>query len=236
MIQIGVATVRFSYAPLEESEFRRLGLSLFEAASAEAQARLRLDNVRVILEVREGSVRARTKIFAAAVSVSAFLSQYGSIRQGSEYLAKDVMTAGRAIISHVSEEAGVAPNDIISSRRSATLTRRIRHVVEKVESGKLSTDEATNRLVRLLDPHGEGAVLPDLLAQIDREVRAFRPSPVRRRPDAEQAPFPLTVVERYRATNGVKAVEPRLPSERPHKPKSLRVYVGPDDRIRVEEE
>lgn len=170
MIQIGVATVHFRYPRLSDKQLRILAGELFETAEIGSRDFLRIPGIDPILELEEASLRARTKLFASAAGVATFLNFYGGIREGGEYLARDVLSAATYIIEAVPERAGVSPDDVITSRRSPTLSRRIESLFRKVQHGQLNPERATEQLLRLLDPDNEGVISEPLEEQIRDEV------------------------------------------------------------------
>src|SRR5882762_4544977 len=100
MIQLGVATIHFSYRKCDDAELQRLGLSFFEIAE-NAVHRFVPFSADVIVEIEQASLKVRSKIVAAALSVGAFLSQYGSIREGASYLSKDIRSAADFVIENI---------------------------------------------------------------------------------------------------------------------------------------
>src|SRR5437660_11488647 len=100
MIQLGIATIHFTYPKCDDAELQRLGLSFFEIAE-NAVHKLVLFKANVIVEIEQASLKVRSKIFAAAVTVGAFLSQYGSIREGASYLSRDIRSAAAFAIEKI---------------------------------------------------------------------------------------------------------------------------------------
>lgn len=170
MIQLGVATVHLQYRKVDEPELRRLAVMLFEYAEGEVRQRLRVEHTSVVMEVEEGTLKIRTKIIAGAIAVGTFLGNYGSIREGAVALGKDVYTVGKFLVEHIPERVGADPGDLISTHRSATLTRRIEKIVHDVERGQLDADEAVDRLVRLLEVDQNVAGEPKLVESLKRDV------------------------------------------------------------------
>jgi hypothetical protein len=238
MIQIGVATVRFHYQRVDDQEFRQLGVSLFDVANSEATTLLSMQGAQVVLELEEGTLRVRTRLLVTATGLAAFLSSYGSIRQGAEYLAKDVMRAASAIISRVTDRAGIPPQAVIRSRRSATLTWRLRHILGQLERGEVTADETTKRIVHLLDPDAEDAIPESLIARIASEVGDVPRSAPDRRAFEVQETMPLTVVEWYADEPGPATVLSTTRKEHPLPGRRLRIYmenVGGRPRLRIEQ-
>jgi hypothetical protein len=241
VIQLGVATVRFRYPTVTNEELRRLSVSIYEAATETVRRGPTFGDMQIVLDVEEGSIRARSKLLVTAIAVGMFLEHYGGIREGAEYLARDVMTVGSWIIDRVVQEAGVSHEGIISSRRSATLARRIRGIIAKVESGELTGDVATRRITELLDPDGEGAIPTSLVdtSLVDRVVADASRTSERRRPHESTAPqihIPLQIIEEYSDDSRVTALINAQPLERPRKPRHVRIYTDLDGRLHVVED
>jgi hypothetical protein len=236
MVQVGVVTVRMNYERLDEEHMAALALRLFTAAEDVVLTRLRHLEPRVEVELEEGSLKVRTRILATAGLVGTFLSNYGSIRQGAESLASDVMSVSSAVVHKVTELAGVSPKDVLRSVRSATLTRRIRYVVDQVDNGKLSADSGAKRIIELLDPDKQGALSPELLTSIKAEIDTAHAQVLPQFPH-DPTPVPSAVIEEYTPI-AVASSHHTHPAETPEKPRRLRVFrdQGGRGRVRVVEE
>src|SRR6266404_5620608 len=132
MVELGLISIHFRYPKITDAELRRLALYIFEISEKGARELISID-ADVVVDVEEASIRARSKIVAGAIVVGGFLSQYGSIRQGAAYLAEDLYTAGDFIIKTVKHQLEVPSSEVIATRRSATLSRRVRRIFEAVE-------------------------------------------------------------------------------------------------------
>src|SRR5712691_9112203 len=168
MAQLGVVTIHFEYPKVTDTEVRRLAVSFFEISENAVREFIPLD-AAVVVDLEQCSLKARTKIFAGLITVGTFLSQYGSVRQGAIDLAHDVKMAGDFIIEKIEHQVAVAPSGVIATRRSATLSRRIKHIFDEVESGRINSDEAMRQLIRVLDPDSEGPLPPKLIEGLKRE-------------------------------------------------------------------
>src|SRR5437016_2151922 len=127
MAQLGVVTIHFEYPMVTDEELRRLAVIFFEISEHGVREFIPLD-AAVVVDVEQASLKVRTKIVTGAIAVGAFLSHYGSVRQGAIDLAHDVKMAGEFILEKIEHQVPVPPSDVIATRRSATLERRIRHI------------------------------------------------------------------------------------------------------------
>lgn len=182
MINLGVATVRFAYPRLADEELAQLALALFDVAEASAREFIRIRDVQTVLELEEGSLKARSRYFGRAAAVAAFLVAYGEIREGADYISRDVLAAGKFVIEHLPEKAGVSKEEVISARRSPTLQRRIEGIMLDVEIGEITAEEGTRRLVKLLDPEDEGVLPPHLIGDLQHDLRRVQERSELRRP------------------------------------------------------
>lgn len=172
MTELGFATVRFRYPQLTDAELRELALRLFDIAERGAREHIRIPGVETSLELEEGSLTARTRFMAYAAGVVTFLNFYGGIREGADYVARDVLAAGKYVVEHLPAAAGVQEKDVVSSRRSPTLSRRVERILRAVEEGQINAEEGTRRVVRLLEPEDDAAVPPELVNTWEAELNA----------------------------------------------------------------
>ena len=233
MIQLGVATIHFTYRKCDDAELQRLGVSFFEIAE-NAVHKLVPFKADVIVEIEQASLKVRSKIFAAAVSVGAFLSQYGSIREGASYLSRDIRSAADFVIEKIERSAGVRSSDVIAKRRNPTLARRIKRVFEEVECGRIDSEEAMQQLVTILDPDAEGAVTPELIEDLKEEVAStHRNRKPRTSTLPEQQPIPYVRWREPTSEIPRKGLPPS-PREKPLRPRRLRI-TREDGQIKIDE-
>jgi hypothetical protein len=233
MIQLGVATIHFTYPKCDDAELQRLGLSFFEIAE-NAVHKLVPFKADVIVEIEQASLKVRSKIVAAAVTVGAFLSQYGSIREGASYLSRDIRSAADFAIEKIEHSVGVRSSDVIAKRRNPTLARRIKRVFEEVERGRIDSEEAMQQLVTILDPDAEGAVTPKLIEDLKGEVAStHRNRKTRTSTFPEQQPIPY-VRWREPTSEIPRKKLPPSPREKPLRPRRLRI-TREDGQIKIDE-
>jgi len=212
MAQLGVVTIHFEYPKVTDTELRRLAVSFFEISENAVREFIPLD-AAVVVDLEQASLKARTKIVAGVITVGTFLSQYGSVRQGAIDLAHDVRMAGDFIIEKIEHQVAVPPSDVIATRRSATLSRRIRHIFDEVESGRINSDEAMRQLIRVLDPDSEGPLPPEVIEGLKREIEAAR--------DRSQETVAV-LAERSKSQTPRRDPRP-ITREKPLRPRRLRI-------------
>jgi hypothetical protein len=218
MIELGVATVHFRYPRVSDDELNRLASRMFDVAELAAQEFIRVHDVETILELEEGTLKARSRYRAPAIALGAFLAAYGSIREGADYVARDVLAAGKFVVTHLPKKAGASEESVISSRRSATLQRRIEGVFREAAVGKISPEEGTARVMRLLESENDSALPPELVD--DFQDNLYRIHKTRQlRSEQESA---LSVEQAYLSPLG-----PQLPKEIPSKLPFRREYPDP---------
>jgi len=212
MAQLGVVTIHFEYPKVTDTELRRLAVSFFEISENAVREFIPLD-VAVVVDLEEASLKVRTKIVAGAIAVGTFLSNYGSVRQGALDLAHDVKMAGDFIIEKIEHQVGVPRSDVIATRRSATLSRRIRHIFDEVESGRINSDEAMRQLIGVLDPDSEGPLPPELIDGLKREIEAAR----------QHDQQTVTALSEKPKSQSPRREPPPIPREKALRPRRLRI-------------
>jgi hypothetical protein len=222
MVEIGTLIIHFVYPKVEEDELHRIGSLLFQIAEDGVRKFISID-ANVVLDLEDGTLKARTKVFLRNAAVA--LLMYGGLRQAADYLANDLNKAGNFIFRKTEDRLGVPSSNVITRRRYATLNQKIKRIFEDVENRRITPDQAMDALVKILDLDSEGGVPPEVIEELQKEVRAAH----------QIAPLQPTPPARTRA------VRPRFPRqehpvlrERPLKPRRVRIQ-RIDGQIMIDE-
>lgn len=117
--------------------------------------------------IEDGSIKVR--VLATIGAVLLFLSQYGSIRSGADYLYKD-LRAGFSVIKDQLEQTGLFGDEVCVQRRVGVIGKIDQALVE-FEEGRMSRQQCVDRLVRLFEIINESEqrqeIIPALVEYID---------------------------------------------------------------------
>jgi hypothetical protein len=138
-----------------ESRLDAAGEHLLLFAETAAQhyyaERYRQFGITIAVRIEIGSTWVRITVLASTLSI---LAQYGSIREGVDYLIKDSQNLARLILPHVPESLGIAPQTPEYHQRRHGLPGRLHRLFTQVERGELSAKEATAQAMMLLEDEG----------------------------------------------------------------------------------
>jgi hypothetical protein len=161
-------------------------LKFAENAAREYYAE-RYDQLGIAITVRVEIGSTRVWITVKALG-KAFLL-YAAIRQGTDYLIQDSQNLARLVIPRIPAALKIPPQRPEYHSRRLGLPGQLHRLFEKVQSGELSSDEATNRAVLLFQRDEEDLVreVPALKDRLASEFRKLEPSTLR--PPGEQRSY-----------------------------------------------
>lgn len=114
-----------------------------------AQANLLgFENPEIHVWVEQGSLSYKAKIIIGLNMFYAAVSGYGGFIDGVEKIYEH----SNKVINYVNEKL-IAPNasKVVDAKRSAGLPEKIKSILRSVQQGKLSPDEATDKVIKLLE-------------------------------------------------------------------------------------
>jgi hypothetical protein len=121
----------------------------FDAAESVALEAFPFD-VEVSLLLEEGSLKSRVTIVTVGALLMNIVAQYGSVREGMSYIARDAKAVAGHINEAVRETLDIPSTAVSWSRRDGGLARQIERTMERVGSGELTPEQGTDRVMTLL--------------------------------------------------------------------------------------
>jgi hypothetical protein len=109
-----------------------------------------------------------TKSWVVIGSLVTVLTQYGSIREGIDYLIKDSHTLARLIVPGISRSLGLRAEAPEYHARRLGLPGKLHRLFLQVERREISPDEATNQALMLLQNQG-GTDTPEELERLKQQ-------------------------------------------------------------------
>ena len=120
------------------------------------------------VRVEIGSTKSRIVIGSLVI----VLTQYGSIREGVDYLIKDSRALAPLIVPGISRSLGLQTEVPEYHARRLGLPGKLRRLFVQVERGEISPDEATNQALQLLQSQG-GPDTPNTTQELERLRQQF---------------------------------------------------------------
>jgi hypothetical protein len=189
-----IAQAYLHLKPLDESELTlEHALEVLDAVATRAALEV-YDLVDLDLIVEEGS----KKLWAGAIAIGAFLSHYGSIREGLDYLINDARRFGEVVTSSFVEEARIPSECVYRKERRLGVPGRLRRALNELNALSQQPD-ASSAQIRAVSEQIEG-ILRDVDEPADQlAVRQGLPAPDRptpgRLPDPSRDALPAYVME-----------------------------------------
>lgn len=141
----------------------RLALEIAEASGREFFPN---DPVQAEARVEEGSRKIWVWVFGAA---TLFLSRYGDIRSGAEYLYKDGRRVAAFISDQIVNALGKERPRVIRRGRSGGVPESLVRLFQKADEGEISRDAAIEKTRRLLLRHDVPEEIVDsAIAEFDK--------------------------------------------------------------------
>ena len=159
-------------------------LALADAASQEFFSKYETRRFGEVV-IEDGSTKFWVRVRTSAAALAGFVIFYGDIRSGLAEMATD---GKRAASWLVAQGQSVVPERPRFQRSRAPASTRLRRLFERVESGELSAEEATDSAEAILREYRES---PDTIASVVAllrtefaTIRPLSPSGPPRRPRA----------------------------------------------------
>lgn len=166
MIGIGSTDIYIDIQSLSREELEEYSKLLFEQWEAYVDSNLKLSDYSLSLSVEDGSIKALGKIGVGLYALYIGIGQYGSFISGVQTIKSQV--------SHVNEYLGqqaVVPffDDRITPkvRRKGEALSRLEGLFRKVETGKISVEEAIEESKTLL---GNDSSVPEFYDTLESSL------------------------------------------------------------------
>ena len=141
MANIGTMDFYIGVPSLPRKEFEEYSTKLFDEWEAYVGSNLELQDYSLVLEVEEGSIKAKGKIFATLGIIYIGIGQYGSFISGLETIQSQIRSVGDYLGTQASSpfESSLAKPRL--RKRGESLTR-LQNLFTKVQHGDITVDMA----------------------------------------------------------------------------------------------
>jgi hypothetical protein len=156
MIKLGTAAFNLQVAGLSTDELKKYSSNLFDLWETQVESELAiLSDYSLRLEVEEGSLKGRGKIFAGIALVYAGICGYGSFVQGLQTLNSHVRSAV-SCLNDKSIESFSADDPKHTFKTGTGRLGKLEGLFEKVRKGEITPEMAAARAERMFrDEAGE---------------------------------------------------------------------------------
>jgi len=146
-----VAQAYFHFRTLSSvRDVKSFGRKIDAAARHAARTNFDLD-VRVVVELEDGSLIGRVSVFAGILAVwTGLISDYKGVRESVSLMCEDARSFGFDVCNKAIEISGVSNKQIIRTERRTKVTGKISRLLHDLERLERSIDE--------LSPANEGRV------------------------------------------------------------------------------
>lgn len=164
MVNIGATDFYLNVPSLPRGEFEEYSTQLFDDWENHVASVLELPDYSLSLNVEEGSIKALSRIAAAAGVIYLGIGQYGSFISGLEIIQTQV----RSVSDYFSERASAPFNSGNVSpkvwKRGESLTR-LQNLFAKVQRGELTVEGAMSEAEAIFGP--DASSVPGLMADLE---------------------------------------------------------------------
>lgn len=170
---------------------RDLGRTLFPIAEQAGREFFNAFAIPRIAEVviEDGSTKVRTRVRASAIALLTIAGGYGTVRTGIDYARNDGRAAAAWMLDQIRPVLPISEREPVITRRRSPAGTRLHRLFERVRSGELSADEATDSAERLLREYGE---TQETITRVGAALRDefHRIMPLQHMPKPRQSPVP----------------------------------------------
>ena len=154
MINIGTTDFYLNVQTLPVEEFESYSTQLFDEWEDYVGSVLKLPDYYLALDVKEGSISAKSKILVTATALCGFLASYGSISSGVKNLYSDVNAIGNYFGVRASAPFP-GSTDKPKIRKRGEALAKLKSLFVRVANGSISVDEAMILAEKLLGEDAE---------------------------------------------------------------------------------
>lgn len=151
MLALSRSYVHMEYESINPDEIDALAEYAYETAETAASKFFEIPQVGVEVRVEEGSVDIIVTIGAYAAALFAAISRYGDFFEGLSRIRQHARLAGRFVCNQILKRSTAHA----TSRTTTGHVAHIHRLFQKVEGGKLTADEATEKALKILLKAGE---------------------------------------------------------------------------------
>ncbi len=226
MIEIGKTDFLIDVPSLKRGHFKRYSSELFDSWESYIASSLKLSDYSVVLELEEGSVKGKGKIYTRAAILLAGIGAYGEIVSGLQTIQSQACYVGNRLIERAAVPFG-GERAPITSRNSGSTLGRLNGLFQRVQRQELLPEEAMLEAERLLGEEGDscGELMsalrqgfertprnPNQLPLLDEDFEGSAlevPSDGKRKPVRRLPPTPVIPSNEYRVEISRKSKKAR---------------------------
>lgn len=202
MIDIGTTDFYFAIPSFSKRKLEIYSLELFDRWEIGVENNLHIPDYSLLLEVEEGSLKGRGKIFVALGALYLGIGNYGSFISGIQTIRDQVVSVSQFLAEKAEQQLGGKVASANIRKRSGTLGS-LQRLFVKVQRGEISPEQATQEAEKLIGEDAKDS--PEFMIDL---AQSFVQAPRFH----TQIPLPL---------EGTEEVPPNIPrdKERCHRPR-----------------
>ncbi|CAM3215640.1 hypothetical protein [Vibrio diazotrophicus] len=218
MANIGTIDFYIGVPSLPREDFEKYSTQLFDEWEAYVDQNLELSDYSLVLEVEEGSIKAKGKILATASVLYFGIAQYGSFISGLQTINNQVKAVGDYLGERASSPFDLSRVQPKLRKRGESLAR-LENLFVKVQRGELTVEMAMQETEAIFGAELKEA--PEFYNDLKESLEKTQVFP-------QQMELKLVDV------NGEELAIPHLPPKQPRKPQQPRNPAPAVDQFRVE--
>jgi hypothetical protein len=141
MIDIGSRYFRLQSPSCSKEELEDYAVRLYKDWESDVDKQLKLSDYSLVIEVRSGSLIAVAVIYASYRAVVGFITEYPKISVGIKTLCSDIKLV-KSAFSRRASKPFLKNNEKPRIRDQGNDLRKIESIINRVEKGQLSVNEA----------------------------------------------------------------------------------------------
>lgn len=176
MLLIGETHCYIDTDYLSASRLKGYAEALFDDFDNSVSRTLILRDYELHLEVEEGSIRAKTGIWAALGVLYVGIGNYGDFFQGVREISSQVKAVGDSFLNSAPEKLGVTPNKVTWKRRDSARLGKLERLFESVARGEVNPAQATKQAIELLEDDHE-SFPSEIATEVEKSINAIKRYP-----------------------------------------------------------
>lgn len=167
MLQISEINFSIDTHHRDRAELERHALALFERYEGLLNLQLKLDDYAIELDLENGSLLGKGKVWATVGGIYIFVCGYGSFASGIETLASHARAVSDYLVNEAPQLIGEPSLKATKKRSSDTQLDSLQKLFRKVQQGKLDPDDAAKLALEILSQSNDE--LPEGLPEAVRQ-------------------------------------------------------------------
>lgn len=167
MIDIGSTDFLIKVPSLPEKDFELYSSRLFDQWEISVQKTLSLPDYSISLAIEEGSISGKAKIAAAVGAIYMGIANYGGFISGLQTIRSQILYVNGLLLENAKHPFNCSKANI-TVRNSGGALSRLNFLLNKVQKGALTADEAMLRAMEIFGE--EGKDIPGFIDQLKKEL------------------------------------------------------------------